>query len=278
MENHYNRKLKTTWDRFGGTNLLHVPLAEINRTIYDLLNQNKQAVIIPAYRLAGCMDEGAGGKSVGLGGPGIVLAFHAGTKQGKQGWQAVLAGLDTTARVLDGDVDAVSSHDGCGACGIVYDLLSGEEQKQFADSDRLGVALAKELAEKLSVDYKHIPYEEMTRQASGHTARMVFYTGTEQFNIDDCLPRGIAFTVSRGSLQKLEDKEFAAEIGKFLLDTACRIATGDHGLAELATSLSPFVIVPAAGSRVSLPILLEESREIAAKYPGNVTVLDGFSL
>lgn len=276
---HQNRdKIITAWDRFGGANLLHVPLAEVNRTIYDLLNQNKQAVINPAYRLAGCMDEGAAGKSVGLGGPGIVLAYHAGKKQGKQGWQAVLTGLDAAARVLDGDVDAVTSHDGCGACGIVYDSLSGQEQKQFANTDELGVVLAKQLSEKLGVGYRHIPYDEMTRPETGHTARMVFYTGTEQFNIDDCFPRGIAFTVSRGTLQRLEDKEFAAEIGKFLLDTACRIATGDHGLAELATSLSPFVIVPAAGNRVSLPILLEESREIAAKYPGNVTVLDGFSL
>lgn len=257
---------------------MNVPLNEINRTINDLLNRNKEVVLYPDYRLAGCMDEGAAGKSVGLGGPGIILSYYAGLKQGKQGWQAVLSGIDTTARIFDREVDAVSSHDGCGACGLVYDSLSREEQGQFADSDDLGVFLAKQLAEKLSVDYRHIPWDEMTRPEAGHTARMVFYTGTEQFNIDECLPRGIAFTVSRGTLQKLEDKKFAAEIGKLLLNTACSIATGDHGLAELAASFSPFVIVPVAGKRVSLPVLREESLEIAAKYPGNVKVLDGFFL
>jgi hypothetical protein len=270
--------MKAAWDNFGGANLLNVPLAELSGYIHRLLEKKKKTVVEPAYRLEGCMDEGAAGKSIGLGGPGIVLAYYAGKKKGREGWQAVLAGFETTAQVLAGEVDAVSSHDGCGACGIIYDSLSAEEQRQFANSDRLGIVLAKKLAEKLRVDYTHIAWDDMARPEAGHTARLVFYTGTEQFYIDECLPRGIAFTVSRGILKKIDNKAFAAEIGKLLLDTACQIATGDHGLAELATAASPFVIVPVGGNRVSLPLLREESREIAAKFPGNVHALDGFTL
>lgn len=278
MKHNNGKKLKETWDSFGGANLLDVPLSKLNNTIHELLEQKKENVINPAYRLEGCMDEGAPGKSIGLGGPGIVLAYYAGKRQGREGWQAVLTGCETTGRVLDGDVDAVSSHDGCGACNIIYDMLSAEEQSQFANSDELGVVLAKKLADMLDVDYKHIPWDNMTRPEAGHTARMVFYTGTGQLKIDECLPEGIAFIVSRGTLKKLDDKTFAAETGKTLLDTACQIATGAHGLAELATPSSPFVIVPVGGDRVSLPALRQESLEIAAKYPGNVTVLDGFTI
>lgn len=278
MKQKDEKKLKETWEGFGGANLLDVPLSELNNTIYGLLEPKKENVLNPAYRLEGCMDEGESGKSIGLGGPGIVLAYYAGKRQGRKGWQAVLTGCETTARILDGEVDAVSSHDGCGACSIIYGSLSPEEQSQFANCDELGIILAKKLADMLKVDYKHISWDDMTRPEAGHTARLVFYTGTGQFKIDECLPEGIAFTVSRGTLEKLDDKAFAAETGKLLLDTACQIATGDHGLAELATSSSPFVIVPVGGDRVSLPALRQESLEIAAKYPGNVAVLDGFTL
>lgn len=270
-------ELEAAYERFGGEHIFNVPLEELNSAILDLLDRKKNTLVKPGFRLLGCMDEGVTGKSIGLGGPGILLAYLAGKKQGKSGWQAVLEGLDTTTEVLRGEVDAVSSHEGCGACGIVYGFLPGEEQRLFNHADDSGIVFAKELAAKLGVQYKHIPREGMTRPLAVHTARLVFYTGAGQFNIDYCLPNGLAFIVSRGILEELADKTFAAETGKLLLKTACFIATGDFGLADLATVASPFVIVPVGGSKIPLHVLQEECREVAGKFPGNVKVLDGFT-
>ncbi|MCK4765217.1 MAG: hypothetical protein KAW12_23660 [Candidatus Aminicenantes bacterium] len=272
-----NEKLKAAYEGFGGENIFDVPLQKLNHTVLDYLNMKKNTLVKPEFRLLGCMDDGVPGKSIGLGGPGIVLAYLAGKRQGKTGWQAVLDGFDTAALVLGGEIDAVSSHEGCGACGIIYGFLSGEEQQQFAHSDDLGITFAKELAGKLGAAYKHIPMDGMTRPQKVHTARLVFYAGPEQFNIDYCMPNGLAFIVSRGILEKLADKTFAAETGMFLLETACKIATGESGLGGLATAASPFVIVPVGGNKIPLPVLQKESREVAGKFPGNVAVLEGFT-
>lgn len=278
MKQYRNEEFKAVLEQTAVLNTPEAPLAEINRAIQQLLEQKKQSVLAPAYRLLGCMDEGVTGKSIGLGGPGIVLAYFAGKNLRNEGLQAVWAGLDTAARALDGEVDAVSSHDGCGACRMVYDYLSENEQNRFLHPDELGIEFARILAVKLNAAYKHIPQDEMSRPQTHHTARFVFYTGTEQFHIAGCFPSALAFTISRGTLAKLEDQTFAAKIGKILLDTACNIATGPHGAAESPTPEFPFIIVPVGGNRVSLQVLQEESREVAARFPGNVAVPAGFTL
>ncbi len=278
MKHQTKEEFRTTGELIAGLKAPDVPLAEINYNILRLLDSKKHTILAPAYRLLGCMDEGVTGKSIGLGGPGIVLAYYAGKNLGKEGLQAVWAGLDTAAHVLAGEVDSVSSHDGCGACRMIYDSLSEDEQNRFLHPDELGGEFARTLAVKLDAAYKHISQDEMSRPQTHHTARFVFYTGTRQFNIDGCFPEALAFTVSRGTLAKHEDRMFAAKIGKILLETACKIAVGAHGPAESPTPESPFIIVPVGGSRVSLQVLQEECAAVAAGFQGNVAVLPGFTL
>ncbi len=271
--------IKQLWESVGGAQIFSLKNStELNAHLYSLFLKDKDAILTPHDLCLGCMDEGVYSKAVGLGGPGIVLSYFIGKKAGKGGWEAVQAGMKTVATVLQGEVSTITSHAGCGASGIIYRFLHEDEQKQFPETDDVAIRFAKELAIEMGVEYKHIGWDGMKRPIEGHPARMVCYTGTRYLNIDICLPEAFSFTISRGLLEKIEDAEFSATIGKLLLETACTIATGDHGLGELASNETPFFILPVGGDMLPLETIKKEADEIAGKFGGRVQVLDGFTL
>ena len=271
-------ELLAYWERFGGKNVLNVPFSELNDVLEKRFLDNLDDILSPTPLCQGCMDEGVGNKAVGLGGPGIVLSYFSGKALGKGGWQAVQAGMETVAEVLKNEVTEITSHSGCGASAIIYNFLHEDEKESFKTTDDVAISFAKELAATLNINYRHIGWDEMKRPITGHPARIVSYTGTRYLNVDSCLPQAFSFTISRGLLEKIKDKAFASIIGKLLLETACTIATGDHGLGKLATPETPFIILPIGGSMLSLDKVKTEADEIAGKFGGRVVVLEGFTL
>jgi len=276
MSEHDSQALQQIWEEFGGERLLGMSLDELNTFLKNKFVAEKDAVLEPSKRLEGCMDEGVAGKSIGLGGPGIVLAYFAGKEKGKEGLAAVEAGMEDLIKILDGEIDTITSHAGCGACGIINNLLP--EGEQCVATDDHGITFAKTMAEKLGAEYSHVDWNTMTRPKAGHTARIVFYNGGKHLSLDNVVPNALAFTVSRGILEKLDDPTFTNKIGKLLLETACKIALGDHGLGDLSTTTSPFVIIPIGGIYLPLEEVKKEAEKVAEQFAGKVTVLTGFTL
>lgn len=196
-----------------------------------------------------CMDEGTP-TGIHLAGSGILLGVDKGAEALK------LAGCD-----------GIYSHAECGAAGI-YARTNGLDA---AKADEYGIEYAKNVAEKLGVEYKgHIGIDNMARPSGLHVARVAYYDGTGKFDFtaDEKMPPG--FVVSR----RYVDAAYALEEVK----VAISIATGGHGFGELITTENPFMIV-VIGDKTNADFGLDKLRtELAEieKANGSKVKVDGF--
>lgn len=152
-------------------------------------------------------------------------------------------------------VQIVSSHEGCGAGRAAYIRaykLSTEEESKVTNEQihefdtrwalkvvdemkkRLIAAGRSEDAEKVFHENVTFREKEMQRPESLHTARTVYYDGTNALNEDfQKLPQG--FVISRGSLTK--------EAALNTTGIAESIAFGDHGFGERFNSTERLRII-----------------------------------
>ncbi|MFH0861873.1 MAG: hypothetical protein V1875_02480 [Candidatus Altiarchaeota archaeon] len=218
---------------------------------YSLSLRDLSAAFIRSDRVVRCIDEGTPG--------GIRLAG-----------QGILLGLDKTVDVLrDAEVEGVTAHQGCGACGI-YAKNAGLECNI---TDKYGVEWSKKLAEALDVHYKGLILgKNMLRPKGRHIARITYYDGSGRF---DCaksrgLPPG--FVISRRYLEK--HYEYARQE----IEISISIAMGPHGFGEMLTKEDPYMVVAIGDPQddtFSVEKLRGEIEHLADKYGGRVKV-DGF--
>ena len=206
---------------------------------------------------------------------GVVTCMDEGTPQGdfRLAGSGILLGEEDARRLLEpyvekGIVKEITSHDECGAAKI-YAVQNGFDP---SEGDKLGKEFSRTIADKLGVNYRHIPIEEMARPSGFHIARVVYVDGTGMFNPSRIEQLPIGFVVSRRFLQK----DYALQE----VETAIKIALGDHGFGERLTKDSPFFVVPIGdpkNTNFSLDTLVKEVEPLARKYEGRV-VVDGFEV
>ncbi|MBN2454507.1 hypothetical protein JXB11_03095 [Candidatus Woesearchaeota archaeon] len=230
-------------------------------TLPDILNAviSKQEVC--------CIDEGTP-DGIRFAGSGIYYVITQGTEKGKKGKEAIYAGLEAAAEAVKGSpAEFITSHDECGAAGLVFNEMPDSIKKEFGTSDNLGIYFAKELSKKTGLGYRHIGIKEMARPSGMHTAMFAYYDGTGKFNPDAVpgLPQG--FVVSRKYLGK---EEALREI-----ELAPKIATGEHGYGGLIKPDKKFWLIAVAEDPWALESLVSELKPVSDSYKGKVKV-EGF--
>jgi hypothetical protein len=253
-------------------------LLEINKVLSGLAHSCARSVLKPESRMLGCMDEGVCHTSIALGGSGLVLAYFAGLKAGATGVEAIDAGIQYVVQICRSEVDTVSYHDACGAAAVVYGFLTEGERSRFENSDGLGRWYVTQLSRQLDKPVRHDDRTHMSRPQDRHPARLVFYTGTPQFHVDDIIPRAAAFTISRGVLNRLDDQVLSHRVGTSLLELVCNIALGEQGLGAEIDVWNPFLVIPIGGSLMGHEALTREAHAVAGTFEGKIAVLPGFDM
>ncbi len=159
-------------------------------------------------------------------------------------------------------IDGVYSHEGCGAAAL-YAKQAGLD---VSKSDEIGIEWSKKLAELAGVSYKgHLVFSQMSRPGDYHTARVVYFDGSGNFDPTaiDGVPNG--FVISRRFLESF----YALQE----LQVAINIAFGHHGLGNNFTSEDPLWVVTVgdnALSEVNLESLTKEIDGIVRTHNGRV--------
>lgn len=161
-------------------------------------------------------------------------------------------------------IEAVTSHEGCGAAKIAVERLNGPTPDDVVERYAREWSIA--LAEDLGVPYAG----HLTVSPYFHNARIAYYDGTGLFDwsrVND-LPAG--FRISR--------KYLSPDYAKTEIGIAVSIAMGFHGYGSLfvadkigAQKNSEFILA-AIGNSKTLPNLMEELETVAKKYYGRVTI------
>lgn len=180
----------------------------------------------------------------------------------------------------------ITSHDGCGAAGIAYKRDGEKEGTGFDSSDEYGKKWSQDLTETLQklyktnnrpeeIDHSHIAGKDMVRPESFHSARVVYFDATGNFNPGrvENIPKG--FLIDYGnevSLAKTEEeKEYPIEELKIALN----IAFGSHGFGDKFNSDNPFIIVVEAKTQKELDEIKKQIEPVVYSY-GEKVKIDGF--
>lgn len=135
-----------------------------------------------------------------------------------------------------GKIREVTSHDDCGAADKAFQLLKAEDRPEgVVDADTFGKWHAKDLADKLAADYRHITMEEMRGKI--HDARIIFVDHTGRF--EPAVIAGLPpHFICSGPGFKLSP-EYCKEEQAILSG----ISQGGHGLGASFTEADPLYVV-----------------------------------
>ncbi|MFA5129370.1 MAG: hypothetical protein WC477_00450 [Patescibacteria group bacterium] len=197
-------------------------------------------------RILRCMDEGT---------PGGIHAAGSGILMSKE---------DAVAFAKRANIEGITAHSGCGACG----LYAKDARIHEDDPDACGPEWAQSFSESIHVPYAgNITANQMARPPEYHIARIAYYDGTGSFDFSRAptLPPG--FVISRAYL----DSSYALKE----MNVAVAIALGHHGFGELFTKEHPFRLVAIAQTADELASLQAELESVVALSDGRV-VVDGF--
>jgi hypothetical protein len=203
---------------------------------------NKSKVMQTNDHVVRCMDERCPG------------GIHAGGSMLLMNHEQILQYLKTSKP------KGLTSHDDCGAAGILYRKLN--QLPENASLDQLTLSdFAKAKTQKIAKTYQipylgHLKLEEMSKPVEIHTARCLYYVGVEDFDpsLEQSLPKG--FIVNRRFMQS----DYALEEVKIAL----KIVQGSHGFGELFEANSPFYIfiIGNLDEQMSVQNLLAEIRSL----------------
>ncbi len=167
----------------------------------------------------------------------------------------------------DGKLWCITSHDECSAAKLfaqIHDL-------KLSEADAYAGELLENVARQLKVGYKHIPIGEMKRPPDLHTARIIYYAGTDAFDPTKAIDMPNGFVISRAHMD--------AENAQKEAGIAADIAFGDHGFGDLFTGDTPLHIVAIGkpnSQEFSAKNLTGELKPIKSKY-GDRVIIDGFT-
>ena len=197
----------------------------------------------PTDRILRCIDERTKG-GLPLAGSGILL----GRKEAFR-----------IAREMQ--VEAVASHEGCGAAKMAVERFNGVTPDSVVErhAKEWSIMLAKELG---------VPYVGHLAVAPNfHNARMAYYDASGSFDWSRVKDLPAGFRISR--------KYLPPDYAKTEIGLAVSIARGIHGYG----SIIPFrdeknseFILTAIGSEEELTHMVEELKPVAAKYYGSVII------
>jgi hypothetical protein len=213
-------------------------LEEQGKTL-DLDPQQLDAAFEHEPGVCTCIDEGTDG-DIRLAGSGIL---HPG-------------GIDAVADILRRQgVTKVTAHEHCGAAAIAYRRDHPNEHEIDNEKvDQYAADWARQLADRLSVDYQYIAQGEMHRPIHLHDASAVYIDMVGHFQPQRIaeLPKG--FVISA----KLEDTAAAMRE----IELAASIALGPAGFGDKFTPDSPLKLVVVGDRDPVMDQALDELRQV----------------
>jgi len=160
---------------------------------------------------------------------------------------------------MQGKIQEVRSHSGCGAAGIACKNFKEEEkqkiekmaqdmgfclgeclkEKNISDSDKLGLCYSFCLAKKIKASFSHTPFKGMRGEKEFHDARIIFWSSHKNFDPTFLLnkilpPHFLANGLSVGVGEKYAKAELKILSG---------IALSDHGFGKLFNKKNPFLVI-----------------------------------
>jgi hypothetical protein len=193
-----------------------------------------------------CMDEGTPG------------GIHA------AGSCILMTQDEAIAFAAHANLDGISSHQSCGACG----LYAKDAHVHENDPDACGPEWSQKFAELVHLPYTgSIEAKDMHRPADMHIARIAYYDGTGSFDYARVFELPPGFVISRAFF----DPAYAAKEATI----AASIALGHHGFGDAFTKGHPFRLVAIGVNADQLATLKSELEVVAAPFEGRA-IVDGF--
>ena len=251
---------------------------EVGRGWQGFLTDEGAADIHQTNGKVTCVDEGTPDGTVRNAGSGLyyVAIFLDSKGENLPEKEVLNKAIDTIVEELKpevktGKVNCITSHEGCGAAGLVWNLLSGEfkEQMGWRNPTDLAVWFSKQVAEKLNVKYEHIGLTGRPEHLHIALATLVDFTaeGMSPDKISGTPPK--MFVVS-GRLNQ------ARCIRQIVL--TAKIATGGHGYGKdggnRITEAEPFRVVVAAKAGTDNNAFLQNLRGGLAEFGKRVKIVE----
>jgi len=171
-------------------------------------------------------------------------------------------------------VKTVTSHDGCGAAGIVYDKMkeAGTLPKGINSSDELGRWFSKKLAGDIGAEHYHISMEEMNgmegEHGKLHEEQGVWIDTTKRANPAALSKKDVPpVYVASGAGFEISEEECQKEI-----EALAGISLGDHGFGKRFTTENPFYFIISAKDEADLAKWTAMAERAASKLNGRVAV------
>ncbi|MFA5855227.1 MAG: hypothetical protein WC846_03010 [Candidatus Gracilibacteria bacterium] len=209
-----------------------------------------------------CIDEGTKRGTRRHAGSGLNHALSILTKGGLKDRAALDAAIVAIVDNLkDAGLTTITSHDECGAAGLVWGLLSQGFKDEMGWKEAVDLAkwFSSEVANRLELKYEHIGVE----RPHFHIALGVLVDLVGGLNPDGVEGAPEMFTVSACD---------NAEEGVSQTVLAAKIATGGHGYGEKITEAEPFRVVIATKAGTDNSAFLQRLRMGLAEFGNRVKI------